>query len=95
LINGMVETQADDLRTDQASFATIWTQPLGARTDVDPPASGRDCNIAMTGMFGRGAPAIEQTPAPQSARTPGLEELGTKRRLTIRLLAVVPHIGSP
>jgi hypothetical protein len=51
--------------------------------------------IAMTGMFGRGAPATEQTPAPQSARTPGLEELGTKRRLTIRLLAVVPHIGSP
>jgi hypothetical protein len=31
--------------------------------------------IAMTGMFGRGAPAIEQMPAPQSASTPRLDEL--------------------
>jgi TRAP transporter TAXI family solute receptor len=48
--------------------------------------------IAMTSMFARGAPAIEQVPGPQSARTPRLEELW-KAKLNANTVSIVA--GSP
>src|SRR5712671_1825136 len=48
--------------------------------------------IAMTSMFARGAPAIEQVPGPQPARTPRLEELW-KAKLNANTVSIVA--GSP
>ena len=48
--------------------------------------------IAMTGIFARGAPAIEQMPTLQSARTPRLEELW-KTKLNANTVSIVA--GSP